>query len=134
MLIKIAWMTWPMNIVTKLNFNIIKMVTGRRTEESIALEQEDAKYTCECGKINQLGSYLAIHGGEAWVKYDDTPIGTGYASVRVATLSKPLTPKENLRDKLIAAMDNSNTAFQYANYLSEAIINGEIEGLEYKPQ
>lgn len=49
-------------------------------------------------------------------------------------IKKPPTPEEELRTKLISVMDNSNTAFAYADFISKAIINGEIEGLEYKPQ
>lgn len=49
-------------------------------------------------------------------------------------LKKPPTPEEELRAKLISVMDNSNTAFTYADFISKAIINGEIDGLEYKPQ
>lgn len=77
----------------------------------------------------QKVSVLAIHGGEAWVKYDGTPIGTGYASVRVATLSKPPTPEEELDRKLYDFFQCNSE-----EDLAEAIINGEIEGLEYKPQ
>lgn len=57
-----------------------------------------------------------------------------YKRVALNRLRKPKTPEEELRDELICEMDDSNTAYQYAGYLAEAIIKGEIKSLEYKPQ
>jgi len=53
----------------------------------------------------QKGQVIAIDSGEAWIKYENTSIGKGYASVSVATLSKPKTPEEELRDELKEIID-----------------------------
>lgn len=81
----------------------------------------------------QKVSVLAIHGGEAWVKYDGTPIETGYASIRVATLSKPPTPEEELTQALKKYASSHEHICEW-RHIATSIINGEIEGLEYKPQ
>lgn len=82
---------------------------------------------------NQKVYVLATHEGEAWVKYDGAPIGTGYASVKVATLSKPPTPFGKLAKLIFHAVDFKAHPDSVAK-LTTAIINGEIEGLTYKPQ
>jgi len=48
----------------------------------------------------QKGQVIAIDSEEAWIKYENTSIGKGYASVSIATLSKPKTPEEELRDDI----------------------------------
>jgi hypothetical protein len=82
--------------------------------------------------INNLKcNVIGIDGDAYWIKRKKT--GT-YDIAKREQLKKPPTPEEELRTKLISVMDNSNTAFAYADFISKAIINGEIEGLEYKPQ
>lgn len=45
---------------------------------------------------------------------------------------KPLpTPADELRDKLVESMDNSNTAFTYAEHIAKSIINGDIDLSKY---
>jgi len=40
-------------------------MTGIRKEEAIALEQQGRAWTCECGQVNEMGSYHYVHGGES---------------------------------------------------------------------
>lgn len=76
----------------------------------------------------QAASIIAIDCNEAWVKYENSSIGSGYASVAIATLTKPPTPEEDLRVSLAEFFISSNED------LARAIINGEIKGLSYKPE
>lgn len=46
-----------------------------------------------------------------------------YYQYQLDELSKPKTPEQELRDELISAMDDSNTAFQYAEYLSKYLLD-----------
>lgn len=71
---------------------------------------------------------LAIDKDEAWVKYNDESNRYGYASVRTATLKKPPTPEEDLRDELIdmtiKSMSDDNYDLPHnAYYLVSAIMN-----------
>lgn len=101
----------------------------------------------ESGEWPQLGGEVSFPSGKG-ILVVDKPDTNGvvivrstdadsigeYKKVSLGALKKPPKPEEDLRDKLIKAMDNSNTAFQYADYLSKAIIKGEIKGLSYKPE
>jgi len=55
-----------------------------------------------------------------------------YYQYQIDELSKPKTPEQELRDELISAMDNSNTAFQYAEYLAKYLLDQYT--LTKKPQ
>lgn len=82
------------------------------------------------GTLTANATVLAVENGEVWIKYHDDK--QGYNSVRVATLTKPPTPEDELESKLSALM--SSDSCNSCGDIAKAIINGEIEGLEYKPQ
>lgn len=52
---------------------------------------------------------LAINDGEAWIKYHDC--GMGYNSVRIATLSKPPTPEDELKQLAVDIWNENNHDF-----------------------
>jgi len=81
----------------------------------------------------QKASVVAIDSNQVWIKYKDTSIGCGYATVAIATLSKPLTPEEELATS-ISNWRGQDKATIGDSKLAEAIINSEIKGLSYKPE
>ena len=83
-------------------------------------------------KETSKATIIAIYERFAWIENFEGYLGMEI--VAIEELKKPPTPVEELRAKVIAVMDNANTACAYADFISKAIINGEIEGLEYKPQ
>jgi len=39
-------------------------MSGARTKEAIALEQEDNTWTCKCGHVNPMSSFQRNRGGK----------------------------------------------------------------------
>ena len=78
---------------------------------------------------------LAINSSEAWVRYSkrnpEENALHSYNTVAIATLSKPLTPEEELESQI-------KSMIEFTNYnptaIAQYIINGEIKGLSYKPK
>jgi len=82
----------------------------------------------------QPAKILAIDDGEAWIKYKNDPYpNMSYASVAIATLTKPPTPEEGLAQS-IADSVSGGSVFGVHDLLAKAIINGEIKGLRYNPE
>lgn len=80
---------------------------------------------------------LAINSSEAWVRYSkqnpEENALHSYSTVAIMTLTKPLTPEEGLAT-LISNWRGQDKATIGDSKLAEAIINGEIKGLSYKPE
>ena len=74
----------------------------------------------------QAASIVAIDCNEAWVKYENSSIGSGYASVAIATLTKPSTPEEDLAKELekmvYDGMDNSYDLNHNCYYLVSGLM------------
>lgn len=84
-------------------------------------------------RLSRKGILLNIHEGMAWIKdsYGE------FVSIEVNKLKKPTTPEEELREKLkeelslyISLHDPHDTKID----LADAILDGEINGLSYKPK
>lgn len=75
---------------------------------------------------------VAIDNDVACVKHSFCETKYSYLSMRIKMLSKVPTPEEELESKLSALM--SSDSCNSCGDIAKAIINGEIEGLEYKPQ
>ena len=85
----------------------------------------------------QAASIVAIDCGEAWVKYEKSSIGSGYGSVAIAALIEPPTQEEKLREKLkdeLSSYISRHDPYDTLIDLTDGILNGEIDGLSYKPE
>lgn len=76
----------------------------------------------------QKWTFVAKHNHMAMLFWT----GDECCTAKISELQKPKTPEQELRDELIGAMDNSNTAFQYADYLSKYLI--DHYDIKKKPQ
>ena len=126
------------------NTDSIVQVTKSDYESNIFIHVNDLPKSEEWPQVGDEVSFPSGKGvvfisepdinGVIIVKSTDADSIDEYKKVSLNAVKKPPTHKEELRAKLISVMDNSNTAFTYADFISKAIINGEVEGLEYKPQ
>ena len=66
------------------------------------------------------------------VKSTDSDSIDEYKKVSFDAIKKPPTPEDKLESELRVFIDVN--AWGFCRYLAKAIISGEIEGLEYKPQ
>ena len=90
---------------------------------------------------------ISINNGRAWIErsyFDGSVVNTETHEpleifeshiVFIDELKKPLTPEEELKEKITEITDKyRNQEFSIQEIIAKAIINGEIKDLSYKPE
>ena len=90
------------------------------------------------GELPPVGSEVMTSHGKAVVKLPPDKAGfmiaeaNGvYQTLTIGNVRPLPTSADKLRDELVRSMDNSNTAFTYADHIAKAIINGDIDVSKY---
>lgn len=84
-------------------------------------------------KSSQPAIVRGFHGCNVWIEYQGNAKQKGYNTVSISTLKKSPAPEEDLAAHIANAADSDDIHSTHV-MIAKAIINGEIKGLEYKPQ
>lgn len=130
------------NVASSLNEKLITIPLPPKEPESkewpqvgddvtvrIDAHQWDVKYGHEVD--SKKGVVRSVFKDGKVTVYAVSVDGVCYCFVR-GLLQKPKTPEQELRDELIAAMDDSGTAFTYAEYMAKYLLSNYE--LTKKPQ